>query len=136
MSMPYAGNIVGISVGGNAARTAGSATFTVFKNDSTTGFTCVIDGSNTQYNKCTQSSGSDTFSAGDLFDIRVTTDLTFAPTTTEYAVEIWIEMDTGADVAELYNIRDTSIQSGDIVSIDPELKDGVKIQLDHMMLLF
>lgn len=124
--VPYAGNIVGISIAGSAVRTAGSATFTVFKNDGTTGFTCVIDGTNTQYNDCTQASGTDTFAAGDFLDVRITTDLGFAPSAAnEYAVEIWVEMDTGADVAELYNVKDMSIRSADIVSIDPTLTDGV-----------
>jgi hypothetical protein len=123
--LPYAGNIVGISIAGSAARAGGSATFTVFKNDSTTGFTCVIDGTNTQYHKCTQASGTDTFAAGDYLDVRITTDLAWTPTTNEYAVEIWVEMDTGADVAELYNVKDASIRSADIVSIDPTLTDGV-----------
>jgi hypothetical protein len=35
-------------------------------------------------------------------------------------------MGTGADLAEIYCTNDTSIQSGDVVSIDPALRAGVK----------
>jgi hypothetical protein len=35
-------------------------------------------------------------------------------------------IDTGADVAELYTTNDASLEAGDIVSLDPSLKTGVK----------
>lgn len=37
-----------------------------------------------------------------------------------------IVIDTGADVAEIYSTNDVSIEAGDLVSIDPFLKAGVK----------
>ena len=124
--MPYAGNIVGLEVGGGAARTAGTATFEVYKNGGATGLTVVIDGTNTQYNRTTQASGSDTFVAGDYIDVRETTDGTWAPTTAEWVATVWIEMDAGADLAELYNTADASIKPGDVVSLDPATTGGVK----------
>lgn len=83
-----AGIITGISVSGSAARTAGTATFTVFKNAVATAVTLVIDGTNTQFNATT--GGSVAFVAGDILDVRVTTNGTWAPTTAEWAA--WIQV--------------------------------------------
>jgi hypothetical protein len=123
--MPYAGSIVGIEVGGSAARTAGTATFEVYKNGAATGLTAVIDGTNTQYVRTTQVPGTDTFAAGDYIDVRETTTGTFAPTTSEYVATVWLEINEGADLAELYNIEDVSIESGDVVAIHPFLENGI-----------
>jgi hypothetical protein len=71
--MDRAGSVVGISVACTAARTAGSATFTVFHNGASTGFAVTIDGTNTQFNSAAQASGADTFAANARLDVRVTT---------------------------------------------------------------
>jgi hypothetical protein len=81
---PEAGAIVGLSVALGAARTAGTITFTVYKNGSTTGFSVVINGTNTQYHYGTQAETEDTFVAGDRIDVRYTTSADFAPNGTDY----------------------------------------------------
>lgn len=65
-----AGSVVGISVAGDAARTAGAVTFEVYINGAATGLSVTIDGTNTQYHYATQASGLDTYAAGDRIDIR------------------------------------------------------------------
>jgi hypothetical protein len=71
--MDRAGSVVGMSVACTQARTAGSATFTVFHNGASTGFGATIDGTNTQFNSAAQASGADTFAANGRLDVRVTT---------------------------------------------------------------
>lgn len=39
--------------------------------------------------------------------------------------EVWV-IDTGADYAELYNSNDTTLQPGDVVSVDGTITEGVK----------
>jgi hypothetical protein len=124
MEVPFAGEIVYMSVGGSNARTNGSATFTVFLNGATTGFTCVIDGTNTQYHNCSNS--GDTFVAGDVIDVRVTTTGTWSPTNAEWDVVVYAQVSTGADLAELYNIEDSAIEVGDVVSVLDTLSAGIK----------
>ena len=82
------GSIIGIAVASTEARTAGTATFEVFKNGTGIGLTTTLDATDTQYNTATQAGGVDTFVAGDRLDVRVTTDGTWAPTTAD--VECWI----------------------------------------------
>lgn len=67
-----AGSIIGISVAMNDARSAGTATFEVYKNGSGTGLTVTINGTNTQFHYATQARGSDTFVAGDRLTIVAT----------------------------------------------------------------
>jgi hypothetical protein len=71
--MHRAGSLTGISVAVGAARTAGTLTLEAYVNGVATGFTVVINGTNTQYHYATQAAGSDTFAAGDRVDIRITT---------------------------------------------------------------
>jgi hypothetical protein len=88
--LPYGGVIKGIIVSGSAARTAGTATFTIYKDGVSTGITGVIDGTNTQY--VSNTGGSVSFVAGNYVDIRVTTTGTFAPSgSTEYVAWIVVE---------------------------------------------
>ena len=89
--MPYNGIAKGICVSGSAARTAGSATFQIFRDGADIGSSsdAVIDGSNTQF--VCSTGGTGTFTAGQILDVRVTTTGTFAPTTTEYTADIIVE---------------------------------------------
>lgn len=90
--MPFAGRARGICVSGSAARTVGTATFQIFKNGSSIGTTsnAVIDGTNTQF--VCSSGGAGMFVSGDILDIRVTTDATFAPAaSTEYTAELIVD---------------------------------------------
>lgn len=73
-----AGSLVGISVALSHARTAGSITVEAYKNGVATGLTAVVDDSPTQYGYGTQARGTDTFVAGDYFDLRYTTTSDFA----------------------------------------------------------
>lgn len=73
-----AGSIVGISASLLSARTAGTSTFEVFKNGSTTGLTCVADASTPQYPNTSQAAGLDTFVAGDRIDVRIS-NASFSP---------------------------------------------------------
>jgi hypothetical protein len=74
------GSIVGVAAYLEAARTAGTLTFEVYKNGVATGLTAVIDGTNPQSTFGTQAPNVDTFAAGDLLDVRWTT-AGFAPIT-------------------------------------------------------
>ncbi|MFN0118452.1 MAG: hypothetical protein ACKVQC_09210 [Elusimicrobiota bacterium] len=90
--MPFNGKAVGICVSGSAARTAGTATFQIFKNAVDIGSTsdAVIDGTNTQF--VCSSGGTGTFVTGDLLDIRVTTDAALLPAaTTEYTASLIVD---------------------------------------------
>ncbi len=88
--MTAPGSIIGISVAASAARTAGTATFEVFKNDVATGLTAVLDATDTQFAIGTQSGLVDTFIDGDRLDVRVTTDGAWAPTTADVEAVIVI----------------------------------------------
>lgn len=85
---PFAGSIVGISVRGSAAITAGGASAAVFKAQvagATVNMAVALDSTtNTTINSASQGPGVDTFTAGQTLAMSVTTSGTFAPTTTEY----------------------------------------------------
>jgi hypothetical protein len=88
VKMPNAGIITGIMATGSVARTAGTATFTVFKNGVATAVTGVIDATNPQFLATT--GGTDTFVAGDRLDVRITTNAAWAPTTAEWGAMVVI----------------------------------------------
>lgn len=88
--MDRAGSILGISVAANAARSAGSATFEVWKNAVATGLTAVLNAATPQFTWATQAVDADTFVAGDRLDVRVTTTGDWAPTTTEVEAVITV----------------------------------------------
>lgn len=90
-TMAFPGSVVGITVASGDARTAGSATFTVFKNGSSVGLSAALDATNTQYAYATQATGLDTFVAGDRLDIRVTTTADWAPTTADVNASVIVE---------------------------------------------
>ncbi len=84
----FDGSVVGISVAASEARTAGTATFEVFINDVATGLTVVLNVTNTQYFYSSQALGLDTFVAGDRIDVRVTTDASWAPVTSDVEASV------------------------------------------------
>jgi hypothetical protein len=89
--MDHAGSIVGVSVACSAARTAGTATFTVFLNGLTTGFSVVLDGTNTNNFSNTQASGTNPFAVTGRIDVRETTTSTWAPTTTDCEATVTVQ---------------------------------------------
>jgi hypothetical protein len=89
--MDRAGSVVGLSVACTEARTAGSATFTVFHNGATTGFGVTINATNSQFASATQASGTDTFAANGRLDVRVTTTAAWTPTSSDCEAVITVE---------------------------------------------
>jgi hypothetical protein len=88
--MPFNGKIIGITLSGSAPCTAGTATFTVFKNSTATAVTTVINSTgNIQFSYT--NTGTVSFVAGDLLDLRVTTNTAFHPENIEYIGLIIIE---------------------------------------------
>lgn len=85
------GSLVAVWVRSSEARTAGTLTVEVFKNGSTTGLTAVLDGTNTTFKVTTQAADLDTHVAGDDYDIRITTDASWAPTTADIRAGLEIE---------------------------------------------
>jgi hypothetical protein len=93
-----AGSVLGVVVHASEARTGGTLTVTVFKNTglagaagSTIGLTAVLDGTNTSRKATTQAKDSDTFAAGDELYAVVTTDGSWAPTTSDIRVALLVE---------------------------------------------
>lgn len=79
---PRAGSVTGIAVHSNAARTAGTLTLRVFRNGTQLGtLGATLDGSATTFRAVYQEKDVATFQAGDILDVRVSTDATWAPTT-------------------------------------------------------
>jgi hypothetical protein len=95
IKMIRAGSIVGLSTRFTQAITdanAGSAVVTVTKNGAAGTLSLShSSGSNPSGGEATQAAGIDTFVAGDLIGIQITTLGTFAPTTTD--VEAWLDME-------------------------------------------
>lgn len=81
-----AGRVMGLSVSGTAARTAGSATFTALINGASAGVTTVIDASNPQYS---HTAGGNTFAAGDRLAVSHV-DAGFTPST-NYEATLWVQ---------------------------------------------
>lgn len=88
VQMPNGGIITGIIVSGNAACTAGSATFTIFNNGSATAATGVINPTAGTNQFIATSGGTAVFVAGNILDVRVTTTSTWLPTTAEWTAFI------------------------------------------------
>jgi hypothetical protein len=75
-----AGSVTGIAVHSNTARTAGTLTLKVFKNGVQLGtLSAVLDGTNTSFKATTQAKNLDAYVAGDILDLRMTTDANWAP---------------------------------------------------------
>lgn len=75
-----AGSITGIGVRLTGDRSAGTATFEVFKNGVAAGLSVVIDATNVRQNVATQAAALDTVAANDRVDVRMTTDASWTPT--------------------------------------------------------
>ena len=75
------GDLLGVLAVLDDPRTAGTLTVEVYVNGVATGLSAVIDGTNPTLKITTQGIGADTFSAGDLLTLRVTTDAGFLPIT-------------------------------------------------------
>lgn len=90
--LPWAGSIVGISWSSNVAKTAGTATFKVYKNGAAS------NAQATWANGLLQAAaafarGTYPFVVGDLLQVRVTTDAAFAPSAqAEVEVTIWAQV--------------------------------------------
>lgn len=89
--VPRAGSLTAICVRSNEARTAGTLTVEICKNSVATGLTAVLNGTDTQFKSTTQAKDTDTFVAGDLIDVKITTDASWAPTTADIRVTIELE---------------------------------------------
>jgi hypothetical protein len=89
---PRAGSILGVTVLSNDARAAGTLTVQVWKNGVATGLTAVLDGVNTTFKATVQAAGTDTFTAGDHLDVRITTDAGWLPITADIRAAIEVEM--------------------------------------------
>lgn len=85
------GSITGVWARVSVARSAGTATIEVYLNGAATGLTAVLDGTDTQFAATTQVIGTDTFVAGDRIDLRITTDGSWAPTTTDLRAGVEVE---------------------------------------------
>lgn len=96
----HAGSVIGVSVASSEARTAGTATFEVFKNGTGTGLTCILNGTDTQYASAVQATGVDTFVAGDRLDVRVSTDGSWTPTTADVEAAITVTAPGAPTVSE------------------------------------
>jgi hypothetical protein len=82
------GSITGVIVRTNDARTNGSLTIEVTKNGTGIGLTAVINAANTAFKATLQAPGTDTFVVGDTIGVNVTTDGSWAPTTSDQAIMV------------------------------------------------
>ena len=89
--MVRAGSIIGLAIIFNSDCTAGSLTAEVTKNGVGTGLTVVLDTSVTKATQTTQAKDTDTFVAGDLIGINITTTADWAPTNRSITLTILVE---------------------------------------------
>lgn len=89
---PYSGSISAVAVRGSAARTAGTLTVEIFVQGSDTGIDIVIDGTNTTQNYERFNRGAYPVDAGNYIDVRITTDGSWAPTTDDIVVTVFVEI--------------------------------------------
>jgi len=87
-----AGSIIGISVTSNEARSAGVLTVDATIAGSVTGLQAVLDDNPTTQAVTTQAKDADTFTAGQLLGIKITTDGDWAPTTADITCWLLVEM--------------------------------------------
>lgn len=90
--MPFAGNVLGIGVTSSEARTAGTATFSPFKNGTILPMVATLDATATIRTYATTYSGDMHFVVGDYLDIRVTTTAAWAPTTADVEAYLFVEL--------------------------------------------
>jgi len=87
-TMDLAGSVIGISIAGNAARSAGTLTVDVTINGTATGLQAILNETNTTYHYATQVMETDTFSAGNRLGVDITTDGSWAPVTADIVVTV------------------------------------------------
>ena len=90
--VPWAGSVIGISVHSNAACTSGTLTADATINGTATGLQAALDKTThtvTMYNS--QAIDADSFSAGDVVGVKVTTTSVWAPTTADVEVTVFYE---------------------------------------------
>lgn len=90
--VPFAGNIVSMSLASNAARSGGTLTVkpTINGAESTT-LSAVLNAATTTTTYSVQVPDGDAFFAGDLIGVSVTTDGSWAPTTADIVVTLFIK---------------------------------------------
>jgi len=91
--MPRSGSVIAMSAAGSAARTAGWASFSLFRNGvMMSGCSVYLDSTTPQYSYLTLAKGTKTFAAGDKLSIRVNSDANLAPTTIDACVVVWLSI--------------------------------------------
>lgn len=90
--LPFPGSIVGLSVRMSGARTAGTATVG-FQINNAGGTTLVIDGTNTQNNYATYARTTHPFVAGDRVRATIASDASWAPTTSDAFITVFVSYD-------------------------------------------
>ncbi|MGQ9524874.1 MAG: hypothetical protein ACUVTZ_08550 [Armatimonadota bacterium] len=91
--MPRSGSVIAISVTSSAARTAGWASFSVFRNGTMmSGCSAYLDSTTPQYGYITLAKGTKTFAAGDKLSVRVNSDASLAPATMDVCVVVWLSI--------------------------------------------
>jgi len=90
VELPWAGSVIGISISSNASRSAGSAIVDATINGTVTGLQATLDGTNADHHSATQAKDTDSFSAGDLIGVKITTDASWAPNTADLVVVVFV----------------------------------------------
>lgn len=88
--MPWAGEVIGISVRASAARSAGTLTVEALIGAAATALTAILNATNTQMKATLQQRGKSTFPANSLIAARITTDGSWAPVTADIVVTVWV----------------------------------------------
>lgn len=89
--LPFRGSIVAMGVSGSAAKSAGACRFDFYINGSASG--AYIDVPNQQYSYQRFSKAQYGWIAGDIADVRVTTDGSYSPVTNDYEVVCYLALD-------------------------------------------
>lgn len=89
--MPRAGSVTGVAVYSNEARTADSLTVDVTIDGTATGLQAVLDDTNTTHHEATQAKDLDTFTAGQLIGVKITTGGSWTPETADITVVVEVE---------------------------------------------
>lgn len=91
-TLPYAGSVVAISIWSNDARTAGELAATVHINGAGIGLVATLDAVNTIKDYTAQAAGIDTFSPGDVLKVHLDGDGSWAPTTADVSVLVFLKV--------------------------------------------
>ena len=91
VAMPSAGSIVGVSLRGNAALTAGTVRVDATVNGATV-FSAINSATGVRSIYGTQAMNTDAFAAGDAIGLKVTSSAALAPTTVEWTGFVFVEI--------------------------------------------